>query len=604
MLIFTIAAAFLVCVHGAAQSPPMVNERVVAGIPGEIAKFPYLVSMLYDELLTDNFKHVCGGAIIRVDVVITAANCTYGRVRQAAQYRIRAGSNFHNAGGQIRKVSRIVQHEKYLTNGNHDSDISLLYLEAELTLGPTVAIITLPVLNENVLDNSPAVVSGWGLGSNLKPDNFNMASVNTFNHGLCVSYLSPINPVTDNMICAIGLHNQGPCDGDEGGPLATRNNVLIGITSWRNKNVMCGDYDYPAVYTKVSKFRNWIEENMYVFLKHYLIMLFLIIAAASLVCTHGAVLPPVPEVNERIVGGTTGYLPDFPYLVALLYDEFITEHFFHICGGSIISKNVILTAASCFEGRSHKPEQYRIRVGTIYHNAGEVDKISRILQHREFNSRYDNDICLVFLTDPLIFGPNVAVIELPYQDQNFPDNTDARASGWGVIEGDVKPDRFYEVYVQTYNQFQCISSLFNINPVTDSMICARGFNGGSACDGDDGGPLVVRNVQIGITSWRNMNAVCGHPQYPGVYTRVSKFVNWIKENIKMYTEKGWLCSNVESPTVEDSFDINKETCDTSLFAQFTYTQNEEKEEEEEEEDQEENQEEEQEEVFEGYESDE
>lgn len=95
----------------------------------------------------------------------------------------------------------------------------------------------------------------------------------------------------------------------------------------------------------------------------------------------------------------------------------------------------------------------------------------------------------------------------------------------------VKPKEFHEAYVQTYDQLKCISSMSNINPVTDNMICARGFNGASACDGDEGGPLVARNVLIGITSWRNVNALCGHPEYPEVYTKVSKFVRWIKENI-------------------------------------------------------------------------
>lgn len=68
--------------------------------------------------------------------------------------------------------------------------------------------------------------------------------------------------------------------------------------------------------------------------------------------------------------------------------------------------------------------------------------------------------------------------------------------------------------------------------------------------------------------------------------------------------QGRSCSNVESPTIEDSFDINEETCDTSLLRQFTCTQNEEEEEQGEEEDQEEEQEEEEAEVFESYESDE
>ena len=77
--------------------------------------------------------------------------------------------------------------------------------------------------------------------------------------------------------------------------------------------------------------------------------------------------------------------------------------------------------------------------------------------------------------------------------------------------------------------------------VTDNMFCAGYFNGtyGDACEGDSGGPLAIDNslsmnvaaerwVLAGVISWgRGCEGIGTY----GVYTRVSKFVRWINNEI-------------------------------------------------------------------------
>lgn len=65
--------------------------------------------------------------------------------------------------------------------------------------------------------------------------------------------------VTGNMICAgrLGIGGQDACSGDSGGPLVI-NNTLIGITSWGKG---CGQPEYPGVWTRVPRIRDWIDQN-------------------------------------------------------------------------------------------------------------------------------------------------------------------------------------------------------------------------------------------------------------------------------------------------------------------------------------------------------
>jgi trypsin len=61
------------------------------------------------------------------------------------------------------------------------------------------------------------------------------------------------NPLTERMVCGMSIDG-GPCQGDSGDPLVF-NGQLIGLMSW---SYGCGDRQFPAVYTDVTKFRAWI----------------------------------------------------------------------------------------------------------------------------------------------------------------------------------------------------------------------------------------------------------------------------------------------------------------------------------------------------------
>ncbi|GBP68834.1 Phenoloxidase-activating factor 2 [Eumeta japonica] len=97
----------------------------------------------------------------------------------------------------------------------------------------------------------------------LKKVKVNMVSDSACLEMLRKTKLGPQYLLHYNFVCAGGEEGEDSCEGDGGAPLAcpTGNNtyVLTGLVSW---GIGCGEKNVPGVYTKVSKFRDWVEEKV------------------------------------------------------------------------------------------------------------------------------------------------------------------------------------------------------------------------------------------------------------------------------------------------------------------------------------------------------
>uniref|UniRef100_A0A8C6V0Y5 trypsin n=1 Tax=Neogobius melanostomus TaxID=47308 RepID=A0A8C6V0Y5_9GOBI len=164
--------------------------------------------------------------------------------------------------GQLISAIRLVPHPQH-NNETKDNDIMLIELTIPLVLGPAVQPVPLPKFKSVVGEGRRCEVSGWGytsLGSNKKPSpvlrTVNVSVVSTVR---CNSSDSYNHNITHNMICA-GSWTGGKdaCQGDSGGPLVCGAR-LFGLVSWGHS---CGEARFPGVYTKVSKYRRWIEQTI------------------------------------------------------------------------------------------------------------------------------------------------------------------------------------------------------------------------------------------------------------------------------------------------------------------------------------------------------
>uniref|UniRef100_A0A3B3CIW9 Si:dkey-32n7.7 n=1 Tax=Oryzias melastigma TaxID=30732 RepID=A0A3B3CIW9_ORYME len=263
----------------------------------------------------------------------------------------------------------------------------------------------------------------------------------------------------------------------------------------------------------------------------------------------------IAPLNPKIVGGADAAPGSWPWQVSLqLYGK-------HLCGGSLINKEWVLTAAHCVVGTN----KFLVSLGHQNLQGKNPNKVSRRVAakivHPDFGGRtLDNDIALLRLSSPVTFTHYIRPVCLAASGSVFNNGTGSWVTGWGnVKEGELLPfpQTLQEVAVPVIGNRQC-GCLYGVDGIniTSNMICAGVLGGGKdACQGDSGGPMVTKLgsvwIQSGIVSF---GVGCARPNLPGVYSRVSRYQAWIKSHISDH-EPGF----VQFPSMEPDLD-NNYTC--------------------------------------------
>ena len=244
--------------------------------------------------------------------------------------------------------------------------------------------------------------------------------------------------------------------------------------------------------------------------------------------------------NSKIVGGDKAPFP-IPWQVHVHYQKSGNQK---KCGGTIIDKETILSAAHCFYPLSWFYGYIEAGIKSVGSLEGQKIDIKEIIMHPMYNgsrknAKFDNDIALLKLKEPLTFNAYVRPARLPDSTLN-PESKGQKAivSGWGTIssESKVGSKDLKFVFVPILEVETCVNLNYEYTPsnITSNMICAGDLTDGGvdSCQGDSGGPLIIQKSDIddtaivyGIVSW---GRDCGLKQGPGIYTRVSNYINWIQ----------------------------------------------------------------------------
>ncbi|XP_054839770.1 vitamin K-dependent protein C [Eublepharis macularius] len=239
-----------------------LNIKLIAGKAGKKGDSPWQVM-----LINGAGKFKCGGVLIHPTWVLTAAHCLEGE----EVFKLKFGK-YHrwrtDDGEQAIITDKLVPHENY-TKSTSDNDIALLHLAHPVFFNKYVLPICLPANNlaeqELMTEGTQTVVTGWGSQSSSSATNYssvlNYIEIPLAPRNECIHAMQ--NSISDNMICAgIMGDKRDSCHGDSGGPMVTQFKntwFLVGLVSWGEG---CGNLDNFGIYTKVSPYLKWINQQM------------------------------------------------------------------------------------------------------------------------------------------------------------------------------------------------------------------------------------------------------------------------------------------------------------------------------------------------------
>lgn len=253
----------------------------------------------------------------------------------------------------------------------------------------------------------------------------------------------------------------------------------------------------------------------------------LLLTVAVFSCTATRLKQPftsklILNPGSRIIGGEKAPDGSVPYQVSL------QAFGYHQCGGAIIHKRFVLSAAHCFQYKNAK--DISIVTGTNkFNKPGKTYYAENVIIHPMYNNPNadHNDIALVRLNDSIVWDAKTRPVKLPYKELQNGDPV--LLSGWGSTEawGNTPVD-LQKVMLSYLSHNDCESKLNKEPSFGVGHVCTSSKKGQGACHGDSGGPIVDKEgCLVAVVNW-------GYPcalGKPDVYASCYYFLDWITTEI-------------------------------------------------------------------------
>ncbi|XP_063074863.1 transmembrane protease serine 9, partial [Engraulis encrasicolus] len=586
-----------------------LNTKIVGGGDAAEGSWPWQVSLHF------NGRHICGGSLLNSQWVLTAAHCISSTaVASWTVYlgrQVQSGSNANEVSASLASIRVHPQYNNTLFN----NDVALMQLSSAVSFTDYIRPACLSTSASAYHTTTTCWATGWGnVGKDVSlpdPGTLQEVEVPVVGNRQCTCQFTATNAViTSSMVCA-GSSGKGVCQGDSGGPLQCKQGsqwVVAGLSSF---GIPCATGQFPEVFTRVSEYQTWITDNIGGSSVGFVTFSsagtdtdssfecspttsaggamrthILTTAALALLTLHAVIITTLSALglsdktpgldgnlyfghlcveaqtstdcglaplNTKIVGGGDAAEGSWPWQVSLHFNGR------HICGGSLLNSQWVLTAAHCIS--STAVASWTVYLGRQVQSGSNANEVSASLAsirvHPQYNNTlFNNDVALMQLSSAVSFTDYIRPAclstsasayhtattcwatgwgNIGKDGSTFHTATTCWATGWGNVGKDVSlpdPGTLQEVEVPVVGNRQCTCQFTATNAViTSSMVCA-GSSGKGVCQGDSGGPLQCKQgsqwVVAGLSSF---GIPCATGQFPEVFTRVSEYQTWISDNV-------------------------------------------------------------------------
>lgn len=539
------------------------DERIAALLRAPAGLYTGVVAI---RSATDTAAFRCTGIAVRQDWIATMADC------------LRSGDDVVNAidltvlwgSKDITKASRTAVTQFVMSPESTESNgIALLHLAQPIEVKPVEIVGREP-------SQKSGVVVGWGKLSHFNPattpaphqvhltvDLIETDACRRLYRGQVQGY-----EVADHEFCARSrFEGVDACAGFAGAPIFTAIDAarrrlsggpafgVLGLASWGGEP--CGDKNRPTVYEGIAKYNAWIDGVVgqaggtalrLLRQPKPVVSSWPQRLAQPLATSEARKFAPLDPYRATIAGRQSAKTDGLNvagggllFTVSISHSHLPTL-FGHFCGGVIVGRETVLTAAHCVDEVKNTPRKIKVKLdsGGDLEAPGVPARVTQIKVHEKYNATPFgsslNDVALLKLdrlapanaVPAVIPGERTATALINLQERGF-------VVGWGenAFSRYSRLNRFLLWKDLNFVPNEICRGADKYGALVDSTMLCAGDGRIDACQGDSGGPLLVANemeefIVVGLVSW---GAGCGEAKLPGVYVRLSRFTDWIARGV-------------------------------------------------------------------------